>query len=179
MRISLSDIPREGLDLQFEMDPAALDLEDSGIKFVAPIHVQSRLVVMERTVYVSGAADAEAELQCVRCLVAIPFPLRATFQVNVEPRESVSETTPGELHELRREELDEHTYSGDTMDLEELVREQILLALPTYPLCRSDCRGLCPQCGADQNRLACCCVAEEAGPPMTPFQERLKKIIKK
>jgi uncharacterized protein len=179
MRIPLSDIPREGLDLQFEMDPATLDLEDSGVTFVAPIHVQSRLVAMDRTVYVSGAADAEVRLQCIRCLVAIPFPGHASFQVNLEPQESASGTTPGEWHELHPEELDEHTYSGDTIDLPELVREQILLALPTYPLCHADCRGLCPQCGADRNRLSCRCVVEEARPPMTPFQERLKKIIKK
>ncbi len=179
MRIPLTDILRDGLDLQFEMDPAALNLEDGAVTIAAPIHVQSRLVVMERTVYVSGEADAQAGLQCIRCLVAIPFPLRAIFQVNVEPLESASGTTPGEWHELHREELDEHYYSGDSIDLAELVREQILLALPTYPLCRADCRGLCPQCGADKNRLACRCVEEEAGPPMTPFQERLKKFIKK
>ncbi len=179
MQIPLSDIPREGLELQFEMDPATLDPEDSGVKFVAPIHVQSRLVVMDRTVYVSGTADAPARLQCVRCLEAISFPVHSSFEINVEPQESASEKSPGEWRELHRDELDEHTYSGDAIDLADLVREQILLALPTYPLCRADCRGLCPQCGADRNRLSCRCSVEEARPPMTQFQERLKKIIKK
>jgi len=59
MQIPLSDIPPEGLELQLEMDPATLDLEDSGVQFVTPIHVQSRLVVMDRAVYVSGDADAQ------------------------------------------------------------------------------------------------------------------------
>lgn len=179
MQIPLSDIPSEGLELQLEMDPATLDLEDSGVQFVTPIHVQSRLVVMDRTVYVSGDADAQVRLQCVRCLEAIPFPARSSFQVHVEPQESASGKTPGEWHELHREELDDYCYSGDTINLLELLREQILLALPAYPLCRADCRGLCPQCGADRNRLSCRCVAAEARPPMTQFQERLKKIIKK
>jgi uncharacterized protein len=179
MQIPLSDIPREGLELQFEMDPATLDLEDSGVKFAAPIHVESRLVVMDRSVYVSGEADGRASLQCVRCLAAVPFPVHSSFQINMEPQESASGKTPGEWHELHREELDEHTYSGDTINLAELVSEQILLGLPTYPLCRADCRGLCPQCGADRNRLSCRCTVEEGPPPMTPFQEILKKIIKK
>ena len=179
MRIPLSDIPRDGLDLQFEMDPATLNLEDGSATFVPPIHVQSRLLAVDRTVYVSGAAVAEARLQCIRCLGTIPFPVHASFQVNVEPQESASGKTPGEWHELHSEELNEHTYSGDAIDLPELVREKILLALPTYPLCRADCLGLCPQCGADRNHLSCRCVTEEAQPPMTSFQEKLKQIIKK
>lgn len=179
MKIPLSDIPREGLDLQCEMDPATLDLEDSAVKFVAPVHVRSRLAVMDRTVYVSGEAEAQAGLQCVRCLEAIPFSIHPSFQMNVEPQEAASEKTPGEWRELHREELDEHTYSDDTIDLAELVREQILLALPAYPLCRADCRGLCPQCGADLNRVSCRCAVEESRPSMTHFQEMLKKITKK
>ncbi|MEK6683518.1 MAG: DUF177 domain-containing protein [Nitrospirota bacterium] len=179
MQIPLSGIPPKGLELHLEMEPAVLGLEDSGVQFVAPIRVQSRLVVMDRTVYVSGDADAQVRLQCVRCLEAIPFPVRSSFQVNVEPQDSASGKTPGEWHELHRGELDAYGYSGDAIDLSALVREQILLVLPAYPLCRADCRGLCPQCGADRNRLSCRCVAAEAPPPMTQFQERLKKIIQK
>ncbi|MBI3611019.1 MAG: DUF177 domain-containing protein [Nitrospirae bacterium] len=179
MRIALSDIPREGLDLEYDMDPAALDLTSAGAEFLSPIHVRLRLVAMDRAVYLSGEAAAERRLQCVRCLTAISESMRLSFEMNVEPQESETEPTPGEWHELHREELDAHYYSGHTIDLTELVREQILLALPAYPLCRSDCRGICPRCGLDRNRTACRCAADEADRPMTPLQASLKKIIKK
>ena len=175
----MSDIPREGLDLQYDADAETLDLENSGAEFVSTIHLQFRVGLMDRTVMLSGAAEAEARFQCVRCLKSVPFPLRLSFQMYVEPAESRSEMTPGEEHELHRDELDEHYYLGDTLDLAELVREQILLALPTYPLCQADCRGLCPKCGMDLNQASCRCAAEEPRPSETHFQELLKKIIKK
>jgi len=179
MQIQLSEIPREGLELQFEMDPASLDLEDSGGPFVTPIQVRSRLDVIEGLVHVSGSANAQAKMQCVRCLEVLPLSVQASYKICLEPQESGSGNIPGEWRELHREELDQHAYSGGMIDLSELAREQILLALPTYPLCRPDCRGLCPICGGDRNRLLCQCEAEETRPPMTQFQERLKKIIKK
>lgn len=179
MKIRLSDIAHEGLNLQCEMEPATLDLEDTGVQFSEPIHVQSRLVMMDRTAYLTGEAGAPARFQCVRCLETVPFVFQTSFQMNVEPQETASGKTPGELRELHREELDEHYYSGDVIDLTEVVREQILLALPAYPLCRADCRGLCPRCGGDLNCISCRCSIEDTRPPMTQFQERLKKIIKK
>lgn len=179
VQIRLSDIPDEGLDLQYELDSSKLDLEESGVRFTDPIRVRVRLLRMEQTVHLSGEAEAPARLECVRCLDTVVFPLQASFQMNLEPQKAVPGNTPGPLHELHRQELDEHTFSGDVIDLSELVREQILLGLPTYPLCRPDCRGLCPRCGADLNHSSCRCAEEEDRPAPTPFQERLKKIIKK
>jgi uncharacterized protein len=99
--------------------------------------------------------------------------------MTVVPKESTTGRLPGEWRELNEKELDEYFYSGDTIDLTDLVREQVLLSLPTYPLCRPSCRGLCPRCGVDLNRMACRCTAEETLRPMTHFQEKLRKIIKK
>ena len=179
MKIPLSDIPKEGLALECRMDPVTLGLEDSEVGFETPVQVSARLEVTDRTVYISGEAETRTRLQCVRCLGPLPFPLHPSFQMTLEPQESESGKVPGELHELHRGELDEHYYSGDAIDLAELVREQILLALPAYPLCRSDCRGLCPQCGADWNRTSCGCSAADSQPPMRQFQALLKRINKK
>jgi DUF177 domain-containing protein len=179
VQIRLSDIPDEGLDLECELDASTLDLEESGVRFKEPIRVQFRLLMMDQTVYLSGQAEAPTSLECVRCLDTVSFPFHASFQMNMEPQQSAPGNNPGPLRELHRQELDEHTYSGDVIDLSELVREQILLALPTYPLCRADCRGLCTRCGADLNHVSCRCTEEEARTTLTPFQQRLKRIIKK
>jgi uncharacterized metal-binding protein YceD (DUF177 family) len=53
---------------------------------------------------------------------------------------------------------------GDQIDFTLLVREAVLLAVPDAPLCRADCPGLCPQCGADRASTTCSCVVETRDP---------------
>ena len=64
------------------------------------------------------------------------------------------------------------TYSGEEVVLDDLVREQILLGVPSYPLCREDCAGLCPRCGQDLNRGRCECDTA----PVDPRLAKLKSI---
>jgi uncharacterized metal-binding protein YceD (DUF177 family) len=59
--------------------------------------------------------------------------------------------------ELAEDDLDVFPYTGDVVDLEPLIREQFVLAIPFAPLCKEDCLGLCPQCGADKNVAPCSC----------------------
>ncbi|MCA9680433.1 MAG: DUF177 domain-containing protein, partial [Myxococcales bacterium] len=59
--------------------------------------------------------------------------------------------------ELAAEDLDVFAYDGESVDLEPIVREQLVLAVPYAPLCKEDCRGLCPQCGIDRNVETCTC----------------------
>ncbi|HUK56938.1 MAG TPA: DUF177 domain-containing protein [Nitrospiria bacterium] len=179
MKIHRSDIPNEGFDLDCQADPSTLALNDSGVEFADSIHIRARLVLMDHAVHVSGEAKACAKLQCVRCLEALSYPVRSSFEITLVPKESKTDRPSGEWHELQEKELDEYFYSDDTIDLTDLVREQVLLSLPTYPLCRPHCRGLCPQCGLDLNRGSCRCAVEDLHRPMTPLQEKLKKIIKK
>jgi uncharacterized protein len=179
MQIHRSEIPQEGLDLDYEADPATLDLKSPGAEFEGSIRVRARLVPTDHSVYVSGEAQAHAKLQCVRCLEALFYPVHSSFEMTVVPMEVKPDRLAGEWHELDEKDLDEYVYSGDIIDLTDVVREQVLLSVPTYPLCRPNCRGLCPQCGADLNRTSCGCVEEDVRRPMTRFQEKLKKIIKK
>jgi uncharacterized protein len=179
MQIHRSEIPQKGLDLDYEADPATLDLKGSGAEFLGTVQVRARLDSTDHSVYVLGEVQALAKLQCVRCLEGLSYPVHSSFEMTVVPEESKTGGLPGEWHELDEKELEEYLYSGDIIDLTDVVREHLFLSLPTYPLCRPDCRGLCPQCGADLNRMSCRCVAEDVRPPMTGFQEKLKKIIKK
>ncbi|MBM4294554.1 MAG: DUF177 domain-containing protein, partial [Deltaproteobacteria bacterium] len=59
--------------------------------------------------------------------------------------------------ELTAADLDVDFISGENIDLQGIVREQIILSMPLKPLCHEDCRGLCPGCGANLNREACTC----------------------
>ena len=66
--------------------------------------------------------------------------------------------------ELHREDLDLEILRGGDIDLGEVAAEQVFLNLPTHPLCSTDCRGLCPVCGGNRNRVACACSDPEPDP---------------
>jgi uncharacterized protein len=105
---------------------------------------------------------------CARCLEEYPFRLDKDFFLMLVPRAEL----PPEV-ELTDEEPDLSFYEGDHIDLSPLVREQIILALPTRPLCREDCKGLCSSCGVNLNVQACTC-ATRIGDPRLAVLRNLK-----
>jgi uncharacterized protein len=72
---------------------------------------------------------------------------------------------------LSKADLDVDFYTREEVNLEAIVREQVLLTLPLKPLCRETCQGLCPRCGADLNRETCNCRRDEAASPWTALKK--------
>lgn len=100
-------------------------------------------------VLASGTVRATWVGECRRCLNEARGPVAGEFRELFE-----EDPTEGESYPLRHEQV----------DLEPLAREVVLLELPQAPLCRDDCRGLCPRCGADLNEGPCDCVPEARDP---------------
>jgi uncharacterized metal-binding protein YceD (DUF177 family) len=111
-----------------------------------------------------GRMRGEVVVACSRCVgparVELDEPIHVTFMsaadlavIHAERAAAASD----EGVELGEQDLDVYPYDGETLDLEPLVREQLILAVPYAPLCREDCQGLCPQCGVDRNVEACAC----------------------
>jgi uncharacterized protein len=95
---------------------------------------------------------------CARCAEEFVAPSGRSFRYVLAPRSIGDDDKAG----LRTEDLEFSLYDGEEVDLTPLIREQMLLALPTRPLCREDCRGLCAQCGANLNERECGCRVEAA-----------------
>lgn len=104
------------------------------------------------TLFFTGTVHGEAAGQCARCLEAYPLPLARQFSVALTPH-----AASGREKELSHGELEFSFYTGDEIDVSALVQEQILLTLPSRPLCSEDCRGLCAQCGTNLNLQRCEC----------------------
>jgi uncharacterized protein len=172
MAIKINDIPPEGLTVEIE---ETLDLFDDG-KAMTPC--KASLTIMPAspgTFRVAGTVSAAAKLECSRCLKPFDFPVRdAAVAFELVPGGSVR---GGAEHELGRGELDTEFYEGDEIEPRDLVREQLLLAIPMVPVHREDCKGLCPACGADRNEGACGCEPQAIPEKENPFAV-LKKIIK-
>jgi uncharacterized protein len=103
-----------------------------------------------------GGFDYRATAPCVRCLKLVPLAGAARFDLEYRPASLAPEEedvafVPGEAEIVYYEE--------DTLPLEEIVSQQMYLEVPDKLLCREDCKGLCPTCGADLNEGACGCPA--------------------
>lgn len=115
----------------------------------APVHVEVDLESLNEGMVVKGITEAPWAGECRRCLAPVESTLSSPILEVYEPHPSEGET---------------QLLEGGEIDLEPVAREAVLLELPLAPLCRDDCAGLCPSCGADRNEVACDCAADEPDP---------------
>lgn len=127
---------------------------------------------MGQNLYLEGHVTGSLSLECGRCLNRYRLPLRETFRVVLEPAGDRVPAEPEAAAALARdgiclgEDIETGWFRGREFDLGPFLREVVTLAIPVHPVCRDDCSGLCPHCGADRNQGACGC--EEAR-PASPF----------
>lgn len=171
-QVRISDIPAEGLQVQCAEDPVTLDVTAVGTRFIEPIVVDVWLAKAGHAITVTGQLTSPVAFECVRCLREFPSVLEVPVEAQFLPPPPA--LTPGE-HRMPVEEAEEYYYRDDIVVLDDLVRQEMLLAMPFNPQCRSDCQGLCVQCGQDLNAGPCAC----APPPRDPRLAVLQKYLKK
>ena len=122
--------------------PADLGIEVLRVPEGAPVELDLRLEAVMEGVLVTGSAYAGLDGECVRCLGPISEDLEVDFQeLFLYDDDNRDRGTPTEEDEIS-------TLEKDLLDLEPLLRDAVVLALPFQPLCRDDCPGLCVECGA-------------------------------
>lgn len=160
LKIKIDEIPEDGLVVQVrDTDaPFAKVLADSS-GGEGDVSGEASLTVERwpERVDVTGTLTATVPLVCVRCLN--PFTgavARDVRQILVRQ----PETAEDEERELTSSDLDRTELTGDTVDLAELLHEELQLGLPLKPLCSQDCKGICAGCGAELNDEECTCEPE-------------------
>lgn len=136
--------------------PEEVAQEGDAYRIVAPVHVAFDIHKDHARFRLEGTVRTELELPCSRCLEPFRMPVDAAFDLRYHP---ASEMTAGEEREVDDDDLETSYYRDDQIDVNELLREQFYLALPMKPLCREDCKGLCPHCGTNLNTGACDCTS--------------------
>ncbi|OFX20093.1 MAG: hypothetical protein A2V77_21645 [Anaeromyxobacter sp. RBG_16_69_14] len=187
MRVNIDEIKEGGLqrawDLATEVVDEMVKGDNAGYRAKSPFHVDARLTRMERRVLFEGRARATLAAPCGRCLspaeVEVPVDIQMTFVPDEEVRtrgEDAEDDRPNTRVKRRfaAEAVNEETYSGKVIDLHPVVREQLLLALPGYPVCQEGCKGLCSVCGANLNERECGCDRRVLDPRWAGL-EKLKK----
>lgn len=122
-------------------------------------------------ILVTGALHCSLELECARCLEPFSFPLR--FALEEEFRPTIDITTGATLPRTEDDEPATQIDARHELDLTEVMRQNILLALPPHPICRRACLGLCSQCGKNLNEGPCACKRDDIDPRL----EKLKELL--
>ncbi|NMC28108.1 MAG: DUF177 domain-containing protein [Syntrophomonadaceae bacterium] len=155
--------PRESEEFYLQTQGDDKLLAGLGGKFISPLEIE---IVVENTGTIfSGRGKLKTELQlpCSRCLRDFSFPLEIDFDLALVEESHNGQYSPDEGFIFFR---------GEEADIRSAVEEAIFMALPLSPLCRADCKGLCPICGQDLNHTACSCEEQD----IDPRWEKLKQL---
>jgi len=161
MIIDLVNLEGTSRPFKFSVDVGELDLATEDIRLKTDPVARGEITKHIIQTDVAGMINAEAEIDCTRCLMPIEKRLAIDFEVNYVAADDYPQENSAELEP---DDLDTDVFSGDSLDLKEVVREQILLNLSEQILCKEDCKGLCQKCGANRNLLNCNCEEKEADP---------------
>lgn len=157
LKLSLSSVAREEQHIREKVPPDHPMWEGTGLALAKPLEVDLQARSVGEGIFVRGTIRTTLVLPCRRCLAETEREVDETVDLFFQELEEEEEDAGGEVYPIPPR--------GDDLDLTEPVREQLLLRVPQFVLCREECRGLCPQCGADMNRAPCECVPEEEPSP--------------
>jgi uncharacterized protein len=187
MLVNIDEIKERGVERSWDVTREQLDEvvrdEPAGYRAAAAAHVSARLEKLARRVRLRAATRAELTCPCGRCLAPVAVAVPVEFELSLVPAEEGPPPAEGEERErdggpvggsFRAEDADEERYHGKVIDLDPILREQILLSLPAYPVCRDGCKGLCPACGQDLNERECGCDRRVPDPRLAGL-EKLKR----
>jgi uncharacterized protein len=156
MKITVSTIPDSGLEREascgrewlFDMLPG----RDTMPFLIDTVFVRCRASTVGTTVSLLLGVATNLQLECCRCLKEFILPVDSEFTCMMLPAEK---QTDGEEVELTGDDLGLEYYRDDTIDVDPLILEQIVLQIPLKPVCAESCKGLCPRCGIDLNVDTC------------------------
>jgi uncharacterized protein len=169
MRIEVENLREKAEAFSHSYAAEEVEIEDEGARLVAPAEVRGEASLRGEEVRVRGTIKTEVELLCDRCAAPRRAPLEVEFDTRFIPQTAAA--SEADNVELLPEDLGIAAYEGDAVELDELVREQVLLALPSRNLCREDCKGLCQKCGADLNAGDCSCEQSETDPRWAALED--------
>jgi uncharacterized protein len=185
MLISLQYLKLHDNRMEFdeEIAPGVIDLGGEATQ-IAPLKSSGRATLIPEhdgrgsvlnDIRVVGSLATKLQTPCARCLEAVPYQVECSFELLFRPH-SVN-VGPDEA-EMQDKDAEIAFYEGNGVELEDILREQILLAVPIKTVCRDACKGLCPQCGKNLNTTDCHCEPAVADPRWDALKNLRGKLTK-
>ncbi|HUE90204.1 MAG TPA: DUF177 domain-containing protein [Vicinamibacterales bacterium] len=154
MNLDLTQFRQPETDVVRRFAPEDFDGRTSQFLVVEPVDLQFTVHKDHARYRLVGRLKTTLEQTCGRCLEPFREPVDATFDIRYLPQ---SDNAGPVEREVGDDDLTDAFYPDEQIDLRHLMEEQFYLALPMKPLCRQDCKGLCPNCGTNLNDATCAC----------------------
>lgn len=181
MFIEIKELELDPIDFREEIAPGAIDFGPD-TRQIAVIKTAGRAQLVEeheskrhtiKDIRIAGDFSTALELTCARCLEPVVEKVARDFDLLYRPlgvdggREELSITAA---------EAEVSYYQGDGLLLEDVIREQVLLAVPVKVICREDCKGLCAHCGKNLNLEQCSCTEVAEDPRWSALKDLRSKL---
>ena len=161
MRIELENLEGGKGDFAHVYRPEDLNPVDERISLTGPASISGKVRLSGHEVFVNGHVETRVQVECDRCLQQVELPVNSDFSLEYI---TGSDYESSEVAELTEAEMSVAVFDGKALDVDEIVKEQVVLAVPTRMLCREDCKGICPECGVDRNTGECSWVTNDIDP---------------
>lgn len=166
IKINVAEIKKQligSASYHYELDPEALDLTEDDVSLEGQVVADFTLHNGGELILLDGSLHFSVKGECGRCLKPFVQPLVSTLEERYYPEGT--ENLPD----------DAFTYKFDVVDVTDALRESLLLTVPARMLCKPDCKGICPVCGADRNVAPCNCDTRTIDPRLQALEALLEK----
>jgi len=181
MEFKVNELEQEPIEFDLELAPGEVDcgqeaeqtgrLATAGRAEVLHEHRGPRDIVAD--IRLKGRFAGNFQVPCARCVEPVEIPLAADFDLIFRPAGADSDAPE---RSITAPETEIGYYQKDSLLLEDVLREQVLLSLPVRTLCKPDCKGLCPRCGANRNLQTCSCEEGPSDPRWGTLSELRNRI---
>ena len=160
MFLSIKEMEVRKVRFDETFQPGEIDFSSEDVRQSSPLHATGVAELLANTdgeVRIQGQLTVKLESECDRCLGRAEFPLDARFDLFYRPSQALNGSEEVAIDEG---EAEMGFYEGAGLELEDILREQVVLLLPMQRVCSPGCKGICPVCGKNRNESACDCHEE-------------------
>lgn len=181
MFISIKDLEVQQVDFDEQFRPGEIDL-GAELAQLRPLHSRGTATLVEehrggknivQDIRLVGDLSTRVEMRCARCLEPVSRDISQSFDLLYRPLGV--DAGRAEMH-LADADVEIGYFQGDGVTLEDVLKEQVLLAAPLKEVCREECQGLCPQCGVNRNLQSCGCVLDVRDPRWSALNQIRDKL---
>jgi uncharacterized protein len=173
--VDLKDLAHEKISFEASFEPGVVDFGSEVVRQIGTLDWSASAERAGNEIRISGSLNAVVELPCSRCLEPARMAISKPFDLFFRERDEQMFDEDEEV-ELSETETRTAFFTGTQLAITDILREQILLALPMKALCTVDCKGLCPQCGTNLNFGSCNCPKEDFNPHMDTLLEIKQRL---
>ena len=176
MFLDVKELAVRKVRIQKSYPPGTLDFHSADFTQVEPLEVRATAELVEGQIRIYGTLSTRVDLVCARCLEAVSEEMSKDFDLFYRPMKTISRE---EEVKLKDDDTDVAFFDGEGLFLADVLAEQVNLLIPMKAICRSDCRGLCPHCGANLNSEECRCDSHTPDPRLAPLARVKQNWFKK